>query len=239
MIVRPFLFALSVLFAAVWSLPANAVPDSARSREAVKRVTPGLTKALSEKDLKLGAQVFIQIIKQSNELHLYLDKGDGTYGLFKTYPICSWSGELGPKQKEGDGQSPEGFYTIKPGQMHPTSSFHLSFNLGFPNAYDRAKGRTGSYLMVHGNCVSIGCYAMTDTGIEEIWTLMTAAYEAGQPAIPVHAFPFAMTEENLAAYKDNQWSDFWSELEPAWRKFQVNKTPPSIRISNGRYVIRD
>ena len=198
-----------------------------------------LVSEMAARGMSQGDPILVRIFKKESELEVWKRDRSGRYALLKTYPMCRWSGQLGPKKAEGDRQAPEGFYTVTADLMNPRSQFYLSFNLGYPNAYDRARQRTGSALMVHGNCVSIGCYAMTDTGIEEIWTLMTAAYEAGQLAIPVHAFPFAMTEENLAAYKDNQWSDFWSELEPAWRKFQVNKTPPSIRISNGRYVIRD
>jgi len=124
-----------------------------------------------------------------------------------------YSGELGPKFKQGDGQSPEGFYFVKPGQMNPYSSYHLSFDLGYPNTYDRAHGRTGDYLMVHGDCVSIGCYAMTDAGIEEIYTLMGAALKGGQPFVRVHAFPFPMTEENLKRHEGNKNIEFWKNLK--------------------------
>jgi len=135
---------------------------------------------------------------------------DGTFQLSKTYEMCTWSGTLGPKLKEGDGQSPEGFYFIKPSSLNPKSSYHLSFNLGFPNAYDRTHNRTGSFLMVHGDCVSIGCYAMTDDGIEEIYKDVEAAFAGGQVFIRVHIFPFAMTDENLAKQSENPNHGFWT-----------------------------
>ncbi len=237
MTVRPFLLALILSFAPALEAQTIAAPESARSRAAVKRVMPELTQQLSDKGLSLGADVFIQILKQDNELRLYLKLSDGTFTLFKTYPICSWSGDLGPKRQEGDGQSPEGFYSIRPGQMNPASSYHLSFNLGYPNQFDRAHGRTGAFLMVHGACVSIGCYAMTNPAIEEIWTLMESAYKAGQTSIQVHAFPFAMTDENLKANADNDWADFWSTLKPAWTAFEETKRPPMVRVVGKSYRI--
>ena len=136
-----------------------------------------------------GSPVYLRIFKAESELELF-GLHEGRWTLLKTFPICHWSGTLGPKYREGDMQSPEGFYAVDLGRLNPNSTFHLSFNLGFPNAVERAQGRTGSFLMVHGNCVSIGCYAMTDPGIEEIYRLVEAALEAGQAGVPVHAFPF-------------------------------------------------
>ena len=192
---------------------ANNIPTSKRASDAITKVTPGLQNDLSNAGLSLGAAVFIRIYKQSEELEVWLEQDSGSFKLFRTYPICYFSGDLGPKLQEGDNQSPEGFYFVKPGQLNPWSRFHLSFNLGFPNAYDRAHGRTGSALMVHGSCVSVGCYAMTDGKIEEIYALMAAAFEAGQPFIRVHVFPFVMNAANMAAQSNSPWIDFWSNLK--------------------------
>ena len=139
-----------------------------------------------------GAPVFIRIFKREFELEVWLRKGD-RFHLFATHPVCRWSGGLGPKLVEGDGQSPEGFYTVDRGAMNPASRWHRSFNLGFPNVLDRAHGRTGSLLMVHGGCSSVGCFAMTDPGVDEIWRLVQAAHRAGQRLVHVHVFPFRMT----------------------------------------------
>ena len=176
---------------------AGSIPSSRRSDIAYETAKPMLETALEAKGLKLGSDVYLRLTKEPAELTAFVADTDGKFQPFRTWPVCSVSGGLGPKLREGDGQAPEGFYAIKPGQMNPSSNYHLSFNLGYPNAFDRANGRTGSFLMVHGNCVSVGCFAMTDTGIEEIWTLMQAAYENGQTSIDVHIFPFPMTAANL------------------------------------------
>ena len=212
-------------------------PSSALADAAIARVHDRLEMELSERQLSFGAPIFVQILKQENELRLFIQLDSADYDLFRTYPICAWSGDLGPKLKEGDGQSPEGFYTVGPGQMNPNSSYHLSFNLGFPNAYDRVNGRTGSFLMVHGKCASIGCYAMTDPVIEEIWALMSGAFDGGQLSVPVHIFPFAMTEENLSQYQDEQWVEFWKGLKPAWDAFELTKSPPGIKVRGRAYSV--
>lgn len=161
---------------------------------------------LATKGLELGAPVFIRIFKQSRELEVWLRRdSDKQWLLLRSYPICNYSGRLGPKLCEGDRQSPEGVYWVGPGQLNPGSRYHLAFNLGFPNRFDRANGRTGSYLMVHGNCVSIGCYAMADRGIEEIYALVEAALKNGQPRFQVQAFPARLTEAWLAAHAGSRW----------------------------------
>lgn len=210
------------------------VPSSPRSTAAEARVTPRLEKELAAKQLTLGASVFIRITKQPAVLELWMQRGS-TYSLFRTYPICTYSGGFGPKLKEGDHQAPEGCYKVAPAQMNPSSRFHLSFNLGYPNAYDRAHNRTGSALMVHGNCVSVGCYAMGDEAIEEIWTLCRRALAAGQPAFPVHCFPFPLTAEALESHRTHRWIGFWKELEPIYRAFETTRIPPRVVIENKSY----
>lgn len=216
---------------------SGQVPESKRSKKAVTSVTPTLQSELSAKGLSLGKPLFIQITKIPAELRVFVERSDGTYQLFKTYPICRYSGGLGPKKKEGDGKSPEGFYTIKANQMNPSSSYHLSFNLGFPNSLDRQSGYTGSYLMVHGRCVSIGCYAMTDPAIEEIWSLMVAAFHNGQREIPVHIFPFRMNWPMREIYQNHPEYSFWRMLIPAWQAFSDTKIPPIITVAQGQYVV--
>ena len=214
----------------------NEVKGSDRAAAAIQRVTPSLTAELNTQQLTLGDAVYIRIFKAEAELEVWLADASGTFQLFKTFPICRFSGDLGPKLKEGDHQSPEGFYFVKPNQMNPQSQFHLSFNLGFPNAYDRHHGRTGSFLMVHGSCVSVGCYAMTDPIIEEIYTLMHAAFAAGQPYIRVHAFPFRMSDENMQQHQTNRWHPFWQNLKEGHDWFETHGTPPNTEVVNGRYV---
>jgi len=213
------------------------VPETRRSKKAIERVTSTLVSALAEKDMRLGAPVFIQITKQPAELNVFVKGNDETFQLFRTYKICAYSGGLGPKKKQGDAKSPEGFYSVRPNQMNPTSSYHLSFNLGYPNAFDRAKGYTGDYLMVHGDCVSIGCYAMTDPVMDEIWTLMAAAFEGGQSEIGVHIFPFRMNWPLRAVLPNHPDRPFWSEIAPGWTAFAKTSIPPKITVASEQYVI--
>ncbi len=188
------------------------------------------------RELDASAPVFLRIFKQESQLEIWAEHGAG-YTLVKTYPICRWSGELGPKLKEGDRQSPEGFYHVRLGSLNPDSNYHLSFNLGFPNSFDRAHGRTGSYLMVHGRCSSIGCFAMTDPGIEEIYRIVETALRNGQEAVPVHIFPFRMTEENLERHAGSQWIEFWLNLKQGYDAFEADKSPPSVTVAEKSYRI--
>jgi murein L,D-transpeptidase YafK len=195
-----------------------------------------LDQRLAAHGVKLGAPVFIRIFKLEFELELWVKRGD-RFELFATYPICRWSGGLGPKLAEGDWQAPEGFYTVDDDALNPNSRWHRSFNLGYPNPFDRAHGRTGSYLMVHGGCSSIGCYAMTDPVIDEIWRLVTAALDRGQPRFHVHIFPFRMTGEGLAERGGVRWAEFWQDLKAGHDAFEATGLPPRISVCQGRYAV--
>jgi murein L,D-transpeptidase YafK len=202
------------------------------------RPRQALAALLAEKGLKRGQPIFIRIFKESSELELHM-RGDAGWLLVKTYPICRWSGALGPKLKEGDGQAPEGFYAVTRRALNPNSSYHLSFNLGFPNAFDRAHGRTGSFLMVHGDCVSIGCYAMTDAGIAEIYGLVDAALRAGQAELPVHVFPFRMTADNLLRHRASPHAAFWANLKEGHDWFEATRRPPRAHACGWSYAFSD
>lgn len=217
---------------------ASDTPSSKRSQKAIAKVEPDLKAALKAKGLRFGAPVFMRIFKEESELEVWVQNGE-RFDLFRVYPICTYSGALGPKQKTGDEQAPEGFYYVPPSRMNPHSRFHLSFNLGYPNTYDRAHKRTGSYLMVHGNCVSIGCYAMTDEKIEEIYALADAALREGQTYFRVHAFPFRMTDANMQRHRDSDWYDFWLNLKTGYDLFEENKIPPSVDVKNKKYTFDD
>ncbi|MDJ0850372.1 MAG: murein L,D-transpeptidase family protein [Myxococcota bacterium] len=231
---RSALFITSIVGCAS-AVGAQETPSTDRSRAAITRVRPSLESALRERELRFGAPVFIRIFKESRELELWV-QGKGRFELFRSYPICTFSGGLGPKLRTGDLQSPEGFYFVNPGRLNPASRFHLSFDLGYPNAYDRHHGRTGSALMVHGDCVSIGCYAMTDARIEEIYALVDAALRAGQPFVRVHAFPFRMTEANMARNRGSRWRSFWENLRQGYEFFEREKRPPNVEVRGGRYA---
>ena len=184
---------------------------------------------------RVGDPIFIRIFKEEAELEIWM-REDGQYHLIQTYPICAFSGELGPKQKEGDRQSPEGFYYVTKSRLNPNSRFHLSFNLGYPNRYDRAHGRTGSFLMVHGDCVSIGCYAMTDSKIEEIYELVEQALMQGQKIVRVHAFPFRMTIENMQRHYGDTWYHFWENLKEGYDWFEEHSMPPNVSVKQKVYI---
>ena len=215
--------------------PPRVAPSSPRSRAAIARTEPFLRTELARAGLKFGAPIFLRIFKQEKALELWVE-ARGRYRLFKTYPICVYSGGLGPKLRTGDLHSPEGFYDVGAENMNPLSRRHLSFDLGFPNAYDRAHGRTGSYLMVHGGCSSIGCYAMTDRGVEEIFALAAAALDGGQRRFPVHVFPFRMTAARLAAHRASPWAGFWENLKEGHDRFEHTRRPPKIDVRNRRYI---
>jgi murein L,D-transpeptidase YafK len=225
--------ALIAVAAAGWAWRDFWAPP-ARSAETVAQ---RLDTRLTAKGLTRGAPVFIRIFKRSRELEVWLRKGRG-FRLLHTYPICTFSGTLGPKTRRGDLQAPEGFYRVRLNQLNPHSRFHLSFNLGYPNAYDQAHGRTGDYLMVHGDCVSIGCYAMTDKGIEEIYTLVEAALRGGQDAVPVHIFPFRMTAAAMRKAARSRWIGFWRNLKQGHDLFRPGGRPPGVGVSGKRYVFR-
>lgn len=198
---------------------------------------PAETVALMrQKGMALKAPVLIRVFKQEAALELWKQRGDGRYILLKTFPVCRWSGQLGPKRKTGDRQTPEGFYDIAPRMMNPNSSYHLSFDTGFPNAYDRANGYTGSYLMVHGVCSSMGCFAMTNSGIEEIYALLRDAFRGGQPSVQLQAFPFRMTARNLARRRDDPDIGFWRQLKAGYDRFEATGLPPKAGVAGKRYV---
>jgi len=201
-----------------------------------KFIVRTLEESLVELSAKVGDSVFIRIFKEESLLEVWMRTGT-EYRHLKDYAICSYSGYLGPKLKEGDRQSPEGFYKVKKYQLNPNSKFHLSFNLGYPNEYDRVHERTGSFLMVHGNCVSDGCYAMTDDKIEEIYALVEGALQKGQKYVQVHAYPFRMTEENMALFSDNEWYDFWVNLKEGYDYFEAEKLPPFVKVEHKKYTI--
>lgn len=192
---------------------------------------------LGKKGLRTEQPIFIRVFKEESELEVWKQRDNGLFYHFRTYPICTWSGELGPKITEGDKQSPEGFYSVPRHQMNPNSQFHLSFNLGFPNAFDRSHGRTGSALMVHGKCKSAGCYAITDTWVEEVYALGREAFIGGQNRIDVHVFPFRMTDDHMARHAGNPNMPFWAMLKAGFDDFESSRRVPSIEVCERRYIV--
>ncbi len=183
-----------------------------------------------------GEAMMVRIFKEESVLEVWKRTASGEFRMFKSYDICAYSGDLGPKFKEGDRQSPEGFYTITPGLMQPKSSYYLAFNTGFPNKFDRAHGRTGSDLMVHGDCSSRGCYAMTDKGIAEIYALARESFKGGNPSFQLQIFPFRMTTANLAKHGSSQHLNFWKDIKEGYDLFELTKTPPVWDVCEKQYI---
>lgn len=198
---------------------------------------PGKTLTLmSEKNTTRSAPVLVRAYKKESEIELWKQNVEGRYVLLKTYPVCRWSGQLGPKKKEGDRQVPEGFYTVTAGQMNPNSAYWLSFNVGYPNPMERAMGRSGGDIMVHGTCSSRGCFAMTNEQIEEIYAVMREAFNGGQKSVQFQSYPFRMTAENLARFRNDPNMSYWKNLKEGNDHFEVTQQEPKIAYCGGKYV---
>lgn len=242
------LIGLAVIIAGIWLIPAKdadlTLIQAERRHRALRAAfgialpgTPDLANLsgrLDQHGLNLGAPVFVRIFKREFELELWLLR-DGRFHRFATYPICRWSGRLGPKLATGDHQAPEGFYSIDSKSLNPNSRWHRSFNLGFPNAYDKALGRTGSFLMVHGGCSSVGCYAMTDAVMDEIWRIVTAALDKDQKRFQVQVLPFRLTQANIERYRDHAQAPFWRSLKPGYDLFDTDLLPPVVTVCGKQY----
>lgn len=193
---------------------------------------------LADAGVKSGAPMLMRIFKETSELEIWLEKGD-RFVLFATYPICHWSGTVGPKLREGDKQTPEGFYTVANRQLHHIGRWPRAIDIGFPNAFDKAHNRDGSYILMHGGCSSVGCFAMTNPVIGEVYGLAKAAIRGGQRHIPVHVFPFRMTDAALAARASSPWHDFWGSLQEGYKSFERTGRPPRVSVCEGRYRVED
>ncbi|ARQ02883.1 L,D-transpeptidase family protein [Pseudorhodoplanes sinuspersici] len=199
-------------------------------------IPPKLLADIAEKNMDVSSPILVRVFKSESELEVWKKDRNGQFALLKTYPICKWSGDLGPKIKEGDRQAPEGFYDITPGQMNPNSQFYLAFNMGYPNAFDRAHDRTGAHLMVHGDCSSRGCYAMSNEQISEIFALGRESFFGGQKSFQVQAYPFRMTAANMAKHRNNPNMPFWRMLKEGNDHFEVTRLEPKVDVCEKRYV---
>ena len=227
---------LAALAAGVLLAGCNAEQMGMVGEKASRPIPEKLLGEIEAKNMDKGSPILVRSFKQETELEVWKQDRTGRFALLKTYPICRWSGDLGPKVKEGDRQAPEGFYSIGPGQMNPNSGYYLSFNTGFPNAYDRAWGRSGSQLMVHGDCSSRGCYAMTDEQISEIYSLGRESFFGGQTAFQFQAYPFRMNPTNMARHRNNANMAFWKMIKEGNDAFEVTKQEPKVSFCEKKYV---
>ena len=208
----------------------NQLPENA-----TKELSPELLSLLQQKQMPTHSPIILRVFKEEAELEVWKQDTTGHFQILKTYPICRWSGDLGPKLHKGDRQTPEGFYTITPGLMNPNSNFYRAINIGFPNAFDRANDRDGTFLMIHGACGSSGCYAMTDEQIGEIYALARDSL-SGQPSFQIQAYPFRMTPANLARHRTNPNMAFWKMLKEGNDHFEATHLQPKVEVCNRRYV---
>ena len=197
-----------------------------------------LDQRLKEKTVSLAAPILIRIFKSESELEIWKQK-NGAFVLFATYPVCQWSGTIGPKIRTGDKQAPEGFYTLTHAQLHHVGRWPKSLHLGFPNLYDQSLARTGSSILVHGGCSSVGCFAMTNPVMDEIHLIASAAMDSGQDHIPVHVFPFRMSDANMQANGASPWTAFWANLKQGYDAFERSKRLPRVSVCDGKYQFED
>jgi murein L,D-transpeptidase YafK len=215
--------------------PKNNLPDSKLAKSVRVTIWPRLQKALDEKGLSANSGIYLRIFKDESNLEIWIKSGQ-RYQFFKSYNICFFSGGLGTKTRSGDGKSPEGFYMIEPKQLNPVSNYYLAINIGYPNKLEVLKGYTGDAIMVHGHCASIGCYAMTNPGIEEIYTLVYKAFESGQQKIHLDIFPFRMDPQHFKAYAANKSLAFWKTMRPGYDLFEKDHIPPIAAIKLREYA---
>ncbi len=223
-------------FVAALALAGCDTDGNAPTARSMQPISPVMLAEIDKKNMTKESPILVRLFKEESELEVWKQDKGGRYGLLKTYPICRWSGELGPKIKMGDRQAPEGFYTITPGLMNPNSNYYLAINTGFPNSYDRANGRTGDLLMIHGDCSSAGCYAMTDEQIAEIYALARESFFGGQRAFQVQAFPFKMTPLNMARHRNSPHMAFWKMIKEGYDHFELTRQEPKVDVCDKHYV---
>jgi murein L,D-transpeptidase YafK len=222
-----------IVLAGCSASPRQSAYSNARAATPIPATTLA---AMDQIGSNRDAPILIRAYKKESEIEIWKWTTSGRYALLKTYPVCRWSGKLGPKTREGDRQVPEGFYTVTPAQMNPNSSQWLAFNVGYPNAMERSLGRDGGDIMVHGTCSSRGCYAMTNEQIEEIYAVMREAFQGGQKSIQFQSYPFHMTAENLVKFRNDENFEFWKNLKEGSDRFEVTKKEPAVGYCGARYT---
>jgi murein L,D-transpeptidase YafK len=216
-----------------------------RVRVAQKMAGPRILQRFIDRGIRYpAAEVYLRAFKQERMLELWVrPANESRFQLLHTYAICAASGEPGPKRRQGDAQVPEGFYTID--LFNPVSSYHLSMRVNYPNQRDRIVNRgrrMGGDIYIHGGCKSIGCLAITNSGIEEIYWIAVEARAMGQQSIPVHIFPARMDSRESRRVRTAYAADaavlsFWKTLEPGYTYFETHRRLPSISVSaDGDYV---
>ena len=206
------------------------------SPKATRPLPQKIIDKMKAKGMAKNAPIYIRVFKDEHVVEVWKQKTTGKYDLIANYNICAWSGTLGPKFKQGDRQAPEGFYPIRPHNMNPASKYFLALNTGFPNAYDRSHGRSGSDLMIHGACSSSGCFSVTDDNVAEIYAFARDAFAGGQQEIMLELMPFRMTPEKMAVYRKHKAFEFWNMVKEGYDYFELTKIPPKVGFCEKKYV---
>jgi murein L,D-transpeptidase YafK len=232
-----YLLALTAALAgAVTPFQCLAEDGNQLPTKATQEVSHELLSLFQQKKMLKHSPILMRLFKEESELEVWKQDTTGHFQILKVYPICRWSGDLGPKLHEGDRQAPEGFYAITPELMNPNSNYYLAINIGFPNSFDKANDRDGTFLMIHGDCWSSGCYAMTDEQIGEIYSLARDSFLGGQPSFQIQAYPFRLTPANLARHRTNPNMDFWKMLKIGNDHFEATRLEPKVDVCDRRYV---
>lgn len=202
-----------------------------------------VSKAFSAQGITLSqAKLFIRVFKKDKQLELWAaNKTESVYKRIKVYEVCALSGGSGPKRKGGDGQTPEGFYYID--RYNPSSNFHLSLGINYPNSSDRVLGGNnylGGDIFIHGNCVTIGCVPLTDDKIEEVYIAAVQARQNGQQKISVHIFPSKEIMQNDETLKNSGTKElvaFWTNIKKGYIFFEKENKLPTVTVDKkGEYI---
>ena len=203
---------------------------------AMKELSPEMLALLQQKNMPKESPVLVRVFKEESELEVWKQDTTRPIPVAESLSDLPLVGRAWSEEVEGDRQAPEGFYAITPGLMNPNSNYYLAINIGFPNAYDKSNGFSGAFLMIHGDCSSRGCYAMTDEQIGEIYSLAREAFLGGQKQFQIQAYPFRMTAANLARHRTNPNMPFWKMIKEGDDHFQVTHLEPKVDVCERHYV---
>jgi murein L,D-transpeptidase YafK len=235
-LIRALILSAAVFGGALTPIPCLGEDANQLPAKATQELSPELLALLQQKSMEKRSPILLRIFKEEAELEVWKQDTTGHFQLLKTYPICRWSGDIGPKVHEGDRQAPEGFYTITAKLLNPNSNYYLAINIGFPNSFDAANHRDGTFLMIHGDCSSSGCYAMTDEQITEIYSLARDSLNGSQPSFQIQAYPFRLTPANLARHRTSPHLAYWQMLKIGNDHFEVSHLEPKVDVCNRHYV---
>lgn len=221
-----------------WLSNGAIPPSTARSEAIVEATLSHLSAEMEAMGLKAGDPVFLRAFKEEGELEVWMKPAvEPHFVLFKVHRLAGSSGNPGPKLREGDGQAPEGFYGATASSMRPETRHYLGIDIGYPNEYDRQRGRTGSDLLIHAGAVGGGAYAISPEAMNEVYALVDAAFRGGQRDLGIHLFPFRMTDARMDRVwaKPSRWTGEWVNLKEGYDFFENVRLPPRVGVDGELY----